>query len=326
MRVVIDIDVANDKASFRWLDVILHRFYDDWHFWAFDEISSAKEMLATAWLQDPGHTGEVARGALRKAVSRSLYPMKLHGKKVRVCIDIDPESTLEFLPEPAARFLDQELVILLENRKSDGDFLDAFVDTLGSGKLKEHWSRRPAPMLKDSLGGKGEIRQHVEQEVEDRKANSDPPPRFFVLCDSDGHLPNEIADDANELLKRCQDRGIPCRILRKKEAENYLPASLLTRQQSDEPEEMRKRLAAWSGLSDEQKDFFDVKLGLKKVSREARQQLFVDLGDQETIILETGFGKKVSSLWKQRPINPDDLRQRAGSELDEILKLLCEYL
>ena len=319
MRVLIDPSVADDAAALRWLTMIQHRFEDQWHLW---EVDDADAMLKTAWLRDPGHAGISAREVLKKSLVRLGYPTRLHRRAVLVVGQVtDSSELLELSPEMAARFLDQPLVILLENRRSDGAFLDAVVATLGGDELARHWERQPCPVRKDSLGGKGQMLDHVKHQ-----ATRMPPPRLLVVRDGDGDGPLHLSPEALSLQNACQRRGISCWLLEKREVENYLPDSLLEKLAPDS-EEMRERLGAWKRLSEEQKDFWDVRHGLGEIRSQERLSLFAKLArENDRHLLGKGFGTSVSHLWGIRPIDKSGLRDRAGDELERLLNLICENL
>lgn len=315
MRVVIELSAADDPEAHRYLTSILNLVEQGWHLW---EIHDEEGLLGSEWLRDPGSTGLHAGELFKKSIVRSAYPSKLHRLLVRVTSR--PERKLELTPADALRFLGQPLEVLLENRRSDGDFLDAAVETLGDEELQEHWRREPCPVRKDSLGGTDQMGHHVRSQ-----AQRSLPPRLFVLRDGGGDGPREKAPEAVSLEIVCREAGVPCWILAKYEMENYLPESLLAEAVGG-AEERARMLAAWRRLSDIQKDFFDVKEGLKGISGNPRSALFQALAPEDERDLATGFGPKIAGLWQRRPIDPDDLRKRAGSELDDLLELLCENL
>lgn len=316
MRVVIELSVAADSQAHRYLSSILNLVEQGWHLW---EIHDEEGLLGSEWLRDPGSTGLHAGELFKKSIIRSAYPTKLHRQLVRVTAR--PEGELEFTPGTAARFLGQPLEILLENRHSDGDFLDAAVETLGHEELQEHWRREPAPIRKDSLGGTDQMGSYVRS-----RAQEFPPPRLLVVRDGGGGGPALKAAEAVSLEALCRTAGVPCWLLAKYEIENYLPESLLTDSVGESQQRLR-RVEAWKRLTDVQKDFYDVKNGLREVrSGDPRSALFQGLSTEDAEELATGFGSKVAGLWRRRPIDANDLRKRAGSELDDLLEFLCENL
>lgn len=319
MRVLIDTSVADDAGSLRWLTMIQHRFEDQWHLW---EVVDADALLKTTWLRDPGHAGASAREVLKKSLVRLGYPTRLHRRTIRVVgEETGSPKFLDLSPEMAARYLAQPLVILLENRRSDGAFLDAVVATLGGDELARHWDRQPCPVRKDSLGGKGQMLDHVKQQ-----AARKPPPRLLVVRDGDGDGPRQVSPEALRLQNACNRRGIPCQILEKREVENYLPASLLAKLVSGSTK-LRDLFAAWERLSEEQKDLWDVRQGLSEVHSPERRSLFEELAQEsDRPLLKKGFGTSLSHLWNIRPIDKADLRRRGGEELERLLDLICEYL
>ena len=54
---------------------------------------------------------------------------------------------------------------------------------------------------------------------------------------------------------------------------------------------------AWDRLSDDQKDFFDMKGGLPEAPSEIEQALFDGLSPADRATLACGFGPKVHACW-----------------------------
>ena len=89
----------------------------------------------------------------------------------------------------------------------------------------------------------------------------------------------------------CAENNLPCWILAKREAENYLPRTLLILR-PDTGADHRHRVAAWDRLTDEQKNFFDMKNGLRNPGG-----LFAGLSPTDKTTLSIGFGRNVHVCW-----------------------------
>ena len=201
---------------------------------------------------------------------------------------------------------------------------------LGDEELRSHLQDLPRPAWKvDSRGGKNLMPAEIR-----RCCGAPVPPRIMILRDSDRCAPESPeGKDVRDLRELCEQANIPCWILRKREIENYLPTCLLVRRIKD-GQPMTQVFEAWRWLSDEQKDFLDLKKGLLGNKDAAYAGLLADLpGDHRATLENGGFGPKVGAdLWgraanNDAALNADDLRQRDGiGELDQLLAKMREQL
>ena len=103
-------------------------------------------------------------------------------------------------------------------------------------------------------------------------------------------------------------------MLAKREAENYLPRVLLDARPRAGAEHART-VDAWERLSDDQKDFFDMKSGLPEAPSLLDDNPFDGLSDADREILATGFGPNVHecwSLWHVREVKSEFADSRTG--------------
>ena len=321
MRIEIDPSAANDPDAHQWLDRILYRIEDGWHVWDTADQPDPGQMEATTWFRDPGRQGRRLRELLVKSVQLSAWTLAPHGRSIRVTAH--PCTPDELTPEDASRLADEPLYILVENRSSDGAFVKRVVEELDES-LHDLWKRPGEPIRIDSVGGKGQMPQEVGG-----RGSGRPRPRLVAIVDSDRKSPNDDASpDARRLLRACEKRGLPCWILAKREAENYLPRVLLLARQ-DAGEDHARRVGAWDRLSDDQKNFFDMKSGLPDTLSGIEQKLFDELSPTDRTILSNGFGPKVDECWTiQSPSEKftDELRKelalRGQGDLERGIKLI----
>ena len=290
MRIEIDPSVANDPDAHRWLDRIVLRIEDRWHVWDIADQPDPHEMEATIWIRDPGRQGRRLRELLVKSVQRSAWTLAPHGRAIRVTAH--PRTPDELTPEDASRLADERLYILVENRSSDGAFVKRVVEELDKS-LHDLWKLQGEPIRIDSVGGKGQM----PQEVERRRSGRPYRPRLVAIVDSDRKSPDDDANsDARRLHRICEKWNLPCWILAKREAENYLPrVLLLARRNAGEDHE--RQVEAWDKLSDTQKNFFDMKRGLPDTLSETEQKLFDGLSLTDRTALSNGFGPNVHKCW-----------------------------
>ena len=128
MRIVIDISAANDPDAHGWLDRTLYRIEDRWHVWEPTDTPDLGALEATTWIGGRGALGDRVRELLRRSTQRDAWTPNPHGRRLRVTAH--PAAADELAPEHAFRLADEPLVILVENRDSDGAFVTRVVNEL----------------------------------------------------------------------------------------------------------------------------------------------------------------------------------------------------
>lgn len=322
MRIVIDPGAANDADAHRWLDRILYRIEDGWHVWDLSE-SDPDALQTTAWIRDRGAQGDRVRELLVASIRRGAWNLGPHCRRVRVTPR--PTGPDELAPEQAHLLADERLVILVENRFSDGAFVKRVVKELDM-PLHKLWGRGTEPIRFDSAGGAGQMRRVVEA----RTNGATYRPRLVAVIDSDRKGPGDTESDAARDLRRaCEDGGLSCWVLAKREAENYLPRILLGAK-PNAGDKHDRLLEAWDRLSDDQKDFFDVKRGLPddpSPMSPIERELFDGLPDADREILAEGFGN-VDECWNQWQVRgvKDDLLTRGRCDIERGVELIRKEL
>ena len=321
MRIEIDLSVANDPEALRWLDRILLKIDDGWHVWDMADQPDPQEIEATTWFRDPGRQGCRLRELLVKSVQRSAWTLAPHRRSIRVTAH--PCTPDELTPEDASRLADEPLYILVENQFSDGPFVERVVEELDK-PLHDLWKRPGKPVQIASVGGKGQMRQDVDHRTSGKPYR----PRLVAIVDSDRKSPNDDPSrDAQRLHSACVQQNLPCWILAKREAENYLPRVLLLAWQNT-GEGHKQRVDAWSRLSDDQKNFFDMKHGLPDTFSEIEQKLFDGLSPTDRGILSKGFNSKrsrsnVHECWTLQNVSAKtELVTRGQGDLEHGLELI----
>ena len=321
MRIVIDISAANDPDAHLWLDRILLRIEDGWHVWDLTETLDAEAIESTPWASDLGRQGNRLRELLVAATQRSAWTLEPHTRRLRVTAF--PAAPNELAPQPASRLADEPLVILVENRDSDGAFVERIVTELDKS-VHGVWRREGAPIQFDSVGGKGQM----PQEVEKRRARVPYRPRLVAVIDSDRKGPGDSESrSARRLRETCDKHGLPCWVLAKREADNYLPRALLGARPNAGAEHAGK-VDAWEKLSDDQKDFFDMKNGLPEPPTTIEENLFANLPHDARGTLAKGFGPNVHECWSVWPAHEvrKELLARGQGDLERGIELIRREL
>ena len=290
MRIEIDFSAANDPDAHRWLDRILYRIEDGWHVWDTASQPDPNAIEAATWIHDHGPQGGWVRQMLVASIQRGAWTFAPHGRRVRVTAC--PGAADELKPEDATRLAEEPLVILVENRDSDGAFVKRVVTELDKS-LHGIWRRPGDPVRFDSLGGAGQMPDEVERRTRGKPYR----PRLVAIIDSDRKGPNDTDSAAARALRRqCERLGVSCWVLAKREAENYLPRILLGERQ-DAGADHDQLVEAWDRLNDDQKNFFDMKDGLPEAFSASEQALFAGLPLADRAVLSRGFGPNVYTCW-----------------------------
>ncbi len=316
VRIEIDLSAANDAEAHRWLDRILHKIEDGWHIWDVAAVEGTEEFKASSWMRDQGSQGQRARELFVASVQRSAWTSAPHGRRVRVTIRPTGMNDLE--PRSAAGLAEEPLVILVENRLSDGAFVRRVVAGLDKA-LNNIWHRPGKPIRIDSLGGTGQMAGEVARRVE----NAPYRPRLVAIIDSDRKGPNDSeSPTARSLRNRCDELGVPCWMLAKREAENYLPRELLDAK-PDAGVDHARQAEAWARLGNDQKDFFDMKNGLPDELSAVETALFGNLTPSDRAILSHGFGGNLYKCWECWTVqSASALRKRGRGDLERGIKLI----
>ena len=242
---------------------------------------------------------------------------------MRVTAHPHPAEADELAPEDAFRLVDEPLVILVENRYSDGAFVERVAKELDMS-LRRLWERDGEPIRFDSVGGAGQMPQEVERRTHRVRYR----PRLVAVIDSDRKGPGDTESrEARTLRDTCGRHGLPCWVLAKREAENYLPRSLLSgRRNAGERHE--RLVETWDRLGDDQKDFFDMKHGLPEAPSAIEQDLFDELPDADREILAEGFGPNVHECWNLRHVREvrNELLARGRGDLEHGVELIRNEL
>ena len=311
MRIEIDFSAANDLDAHQQLDRILYRIDDGWHVWDTTSLPNPDVMEATTWICGREHQGDWVRQMLIASIQRDAWTFEPHGRRVRVTAQ--PNGADELKPEDAFRLADKPLVILVENRRSDGAFVKRVVTELDKS-LHKLWRQPGEPIQFDSPGGVGQMREEIERRTQGVPYR----PRLVVIIDSDRKGPDDAdSSEAQRLRHKCETLGVTCWVLAKREAENYLPGILL-RKRHDAGADHAQLVEAWDRLNNDQKDFFDMKNGLSD-----EQELFDGLSPADRTILSSGFGREVYKCWCVWNVQAkNELLDRGQGDLECGIKLI----
>lgn len=288
MRFVVYASVLNgDDEVLSLIDRLVDRLAEEVHRVDVPEVDLLQE---SSWYQQARPTRKkVLMSALAKPPRVANDHRGPHVKSVEV---VDSESA-----RSADRLAHTPLVILVEDRESDGVFLDLVVEELGWPELKALWTNgrkaTPRAVEIDTAAGKDAIPQRVKRALSDA-AEERKPHRLFVLCDSDARWPGDDRKEA-AVSEACEKNGVPYHVWRKRCAENYIPDEVF----ADVREDLRNlshvnRFDALLRRLPAQRDHFPIKDGLtdKERSKAIQAGLYNSAEEEDLVLLEKPLFRK----------------------------------
>lgn len=326
MRFVFAADVLQDPQYWHHLDRILATVDDGWHEWQIDD---PELFEASPWLR--GGNRPLIRKVFEQAAVRSAYPSrgKLHRKIWLVSLGAQPRS---LAPSVAARFFGRPLCVCMENRFTDGLFLDSVLALLAPDELRDFLeSCTIRPIVYDGGGGIAEIPKIVEAHVQE-SADLELPPRAVAFADSDARFPGDVNVKAREVAQLCQKHNIPCIILSKRAIENYIPDAALQGWAAGFADKAWSSLVAGiCRLTREQRDHLRMKSKFPQQFQTSEEQaLFASISpDDVKILQQRGCRGDLIDCMKTQShlLSAETLRERDGKgELDQIVEMIIEAL
>lgn len=326
MRFVFAADALQDPQHWDYLDRILVTVDDGWHEWQIDD----PDLLETSpWLQ--GSNRPLLRKLYEQATVRSTYPSAgyLHRQFWVVSIATAPGI---LTPPVAARFLGRPLCVCVENRFTDGVFLDAVLEVLAPDELRAFLDGcAVSPINCDSGGGNGELPKIIEAHVQQLAALG-LPPRAVVFADSDARFPGDISKAAQTIAQSCRTHAITCLILSKRAIENYIPDEVL-HGWAAEPDNQAARalVAAVCRLTQEQRDHLRMKSKFpQQLEAPDELTLFANVSANDVALMQQrGFGGDLIHCMNthRQHLSAAALRRRDGKgELDRLVDMIIEAL
>jgi hypothetical protein len=334
VRFVIYTSVLNgDDALLSLIDRLIDRVADEVHVIDVPDVDLLQESV---WYQQARLT---RRKLLMSAVARPPRAANVRrGPHVRVMELFDAESA-----KRAEKLAHTPLVILVEDRESDGVLLDLIVEELGWPELKALWAIgktvTPRALEIETAGGKGAIPQRIERAISNA-SEENRPSRLFVVFDSHAKWPNDNREERLRAVavvrETCATYDVPYHVLRKRCAENYIPDQVFE-SASNDPRNLsqRDRFNAFLRRSRVQRDYFPIKDGMTVAERlEAIRLGLYDVSEEKDLALLE------RSLLPRRPrpllllnqerrdsFTEDGLRERDGEgELDSLLQSIAQEL
>jgi len=322
MMVVIALEAFTDSDQWRFLDRIVDKVADGWHHWLIEDPTAIEK---SGWLEGRGWLREF----FQKAALVAGYPVSFDFPRRQIRVSPPNENSEDLSPQQAAEYICTPLAILMENRFTDGIFLDAVLYVLAPREMNVQRRTAPESIKYDSPGGNGELPKLI-RDYAARASAKGIPARAVVFTDSDASVPGEVQLAPHLVREACQKTGLPCWILGKRAIENYIPDEVLDAWLPHPDNEKRRIVDALKRLNPEQRDHYPMKKGLKfEKETPAVQTLFAGIAASDLDGLAKGFGKNViETLRDYRDVlSAEALRLRDGQgELEQLVKMISDEL
>jgi hypothetical protein len=328
MKVRISVELLADERNFEALDDIACCFQTGRHVW---DISAAEidAIESSAWLTSEfeSRAGRRNRAVFEKSVKHAVEqgtaqidgggepPRRCQTRPVDITPDADLSACLHELQQPARVFL--------EDRGSDGRFIGCLVRAYERSSLQEALEASRAWVVLEHCGGGSGIKARVEEVLERSSMMSVSRERMMAMLDSDRFHPDHETDSM-KTAKKIENCGIFVHVLRKRETENYLPVERLAELDS----QYQAAQAAFARLTEQQRDYFDMKNGFKRSRgkahfRKNHPDLFASVTEQDKLALVGGFGPSCGRIFGS-DIGREELDEVCSSQDEPTAE--CEML
>lgn len=243
---------------------------------------------------------------------------------------IGPEELLQAASHP--------LSVLVENGSNDGAFLRCMGFGIDRRNLRTAYEQG---LLSFDLGG-GSSSLNVLRTRSPRERY-----RTWFVFDSDALTPGQPSEEAKTKSEACVALGLTERHhrLRRRAAENYLPAETLLQAFPHENSSTHKRARAFGRMNPEQRAHYNLSEGFKGDQKRLESAttgpsgpnaaekpdvdaLYADVHAQDRSLLETGFGKKTLRELFQPTLLPDEQRRKDGQEpeMSDLIRRILRWL
>ncbi|CAK8718268.1 TIR domain-containing protein [Candidatus Electrothrix aarhusensis] len=327
MKIVFAEDVLQAPECWRYLDTILGSVEDGWHLWLIDDPDMLEE---SQWLQ--GTNRPFLRKLFEESTVHNAYSTAggLHSK--RWVVSFEPAADV-LTPQAAACFFTQPLYVFVENRYSDGLFIETVLKYLAPKRLLNFLQDcQNRPWKCDSVGGTGQLPKLIRNHA-DEMADKNLPPHAVVFTDSDSRFPGHVSKKAKEIKEACDDYDVTCLILSKRSIENYIPDEILRAwAQETDNKPARSRIEVICRLTEEQRDHLAIKKTFRPQEFNLQEQaLFATIHDDDIKIMRkknTLGNDLIESLQTHKDhLSAKALCQRDGNgDLDKLVTMIEQAL
>jgi len=244
--------IDGDVATTSHVDGLLRRVVDEVHILI---LPDGSDLEKTAFFREcRPHIKELLRRAVQATAFQPAPASGPHSRSFVIGEDVTVSQ--------AERLAYTPLIVLVENRETDGILVEAAIELLATREVVSLWSTNFSTgkaAKPDSGGGTGELQKAIDTICGEAKSFG-VPPRLVVMTDSDARWPGSVSAKAVSIEDACQARDVAAVVLSCKAIENYIP-DIVLRHWASHPGRVRARPAvdALSRLSPEGRDHFPMK-------------------------------------------------------------------
>ncbi len=249
------------------LDRVVDRIADEVHE---IEVPDADLLEGSQWYASARQT---RRKLVKKAVAAPVRAggntSSVHAKTLSVSSAADAELADKLAHTP--------LILLVEDRESDGVLIEILAEECGTAEFTKFWaaSQRCSPKAVeiDTAGGVSAMPARIARAAQDA-ASEGRPLRMVAVCDSDARWPGDqghgSVHDLVNVSNACTAYAVPLHVLKKRCAENYIPDDVVVAARNDPRNASdAHRFDALLRRSPAQRDHFPIKDGLDNTERTA---------------------------------------------------------
>lgn len=177
------------------------------------------------------------------------------------------KSETSFLLNEAYLFLNQPLVVLVENKEFEPPFLNSIIRNFDTGEIDD--AHRNKWWKYEMFAGssveqviRGELMNEFKNDLFVKKKHKYL--RYFVIIDSDKTHPNMINNSLSNKIKYLESIDVKYHILFKREKENYVPEKIL---KAKNEKYFNCYLEVFKDSKKSQRDFFDMEKGFNNKNK-----------------------------------------------------------
>lgn len=314
MKVKISAELLEDSRDFDVLDDIARHFQTGRHVWDIpardiEAIEGSAWLLSEVESRAGRRNREVFEKSAKFAVEQRGAQIDAGGEPASRChtalLDISSNQELR----PSLRELEQPARVFLEDGESDARFLTCVVRAYERAALGDALESTREWVVFEHCGGKTSIKRRVEDTLARSAMPGVSRRRMLALLDSDRYYAAHESQGVTtaRTITTCM---IAVHMLRKREAENYIPVGRL----AELDQQYQAASETFAALTTEQRDHFDMKNGFglkqdKVVLSKHHRPLYESVPEVDKRALVGGFGKNCGRVFES------DI---AREELDEV--------
>lgn len=262
MQVRILNDIFNDSSNNDELNNLLTFFRIGKHKMVLDNDDIIESFKNSSWKEEINSRDlKVVENYIRSSTKK---------QKDKLLINISSQNTTDyFQPNEAYLYLDQPLIILIENSEFEPPFINAIFRNFDlTGELQE---AQKMNWWKYVMDAGSSVEQVINGAIENDFKNDiltklkENYLRYYVIMDSDKIYSKMVVNSVVKKEKYLTKKGVRYHVLYKREKENYIPDSVLTELNNSY---FNSVLSTFK--ENDQKDFFDIEKGFNNKGKTDR--------------------------------------------------------